>query len=63
MKVTVDWMRCDGNGVCAAEAPEVFDLDPDDNLVVLVEDPPEQLRPKLVAAAALCPKRAITIEG
>jgi ferredoxin len=62
MKVTVDWMRCDGNGVCAAEAPEVFDLDADDNLVVLVEEPPAELRPKLEAAAASCPKRAIIID-
>ncbi|MCW2494497.1 ferredoxin [Jatrophihabitans sp.] len=63
MKVTVDWSRCDGNGVCAAEAPEVFELDDADELTLLTAEPGEELRAKVGAAVAACPKRALGIEG
>lgn len=61
MMLTVDWLRCDGNGACAAEAPEVFDLDAEDNLVVLLAEPPAALRPQVEAAVAACPKRALAV--
>jgi ferredoxin len=41
--------------------PEVFEVRDDDFLYVLDEEPPEQLRDKVVAAANACPKTAITI--
>jgi ferredoxin len=63
MRILVDWSRCDGNGICAVEAPEAFQLDDDDELTLLQEEPAEELRPKVRAAADLCPKRAIAIEG
>jgi ferredoxin len=63
MRILVDWDRCDGNGICAVEAPEVFHLDDDDELTLLQEHPAEDLRSTAVAAAASCPKRAITIES
>jgi ferredoxin len=44
-------------------APEVFEVRDDDFLYVLQEEPDEALRPKVVEAAARCPKQAITIEG
>jgi ferredoxin len=61
MKLTVDWMRCEGNGACVAEAPEVFDLNDDDELTVLAEEPPERLRAQLNAAVSACPKRALAV--
>lgn len=61
MKLTVDWNLCDGNGNCTVEAPEVFQLNDDDELDVLIEEPGEDLRPKVEMAAASCPKRAIAI--
>jgi ferredoxin len=57
----VDFAACEGNGVCAVEAPEVFDLDDDDNLIVLEAAPDDVLRPKVEAAARACPKRAIVV--
>ncbi|MFF7475722.1 ferredoxin [Streptomyces sp. NPDC008092] len=57
----VNWNLCEGNGVCAAEAPEVFDLDDDDNLLILDEHPDDTLRTKVEAAASACPKRAISL--
>jgi ferredoxin len=63
MKVHVDWDLCDGNAVCTLEAPEVFEMDDDDYLQVLQEEPGEELRGRVQAAATICPKRAISIEG
>lgn len=62
MKIKVDWGRCEGNGACVVAAPELFDLDDDDNLVVFNETPPEELRKKLEEAVARCPKHALAIE-
>jgi ferredoxin len=62
MKIVVNWKLCEGNGVCAVEAPEVFDIGDDDNLVVLEEHPSEDRRLQVEAAARACPRRAIAIE-
>jgi ferredoxin len=61
MKVVVDWMRCDGNGACVVEAPQVFDLDDNDELVILQEEPAEDARGSVEAAVAACPKRALVL--
>ena len=45
-----------------AAAPEVFEVRDDDFLYVLQEEPSEELREKVEAAARSCPKTAITIE-
>ncbi|TML64576.1 MAG: ferredoxin [Actinobacteria bacterium] len=64
MRVVIDELRCDANGVCVSACPEVFALDDDDDKVrVLQEEPDESLREKLDLAALMCPKAAITIEG
>jgi ferredoxin len=61
MRVVVDFDQCESNALCMAAAPEVFEVRDDDFLYVLDEEPPEQLRDKVVAAANACPKTAITI--
>jgi ferredoxin len=53
---------CDGNGVCAGIAPDVFDIDDDLNLILLQEEPPEELRGQVQQAAISCPRLAISIE-
>lgn len=63
MRVVVEWARCEGNGQCAVEAPEVFELDAADNLTVLDEHPSEELRHKVELAVRSCPKRALSVEG
>jgi ferredoxin len=42
--------------------PEVFEVRSDGYLYILQEEPPEELRPKVVEAEGLCPTGAITIE-
>ncbi|MCP5026684.1 MAG: ferredoxin [Actinomycetia bacterium] len=63
MKVVVDYDLCESNAVCMAVAPEVFEVRDDDFLYILNENPPEEMRAKMAAAADRCPKQAITIEG
>lgn len=62
MRVIVDFDLCQGHGMCEGEAPEVFKLGDDGMLTVLQEEPPQELRDKLLAAEKYCPTMAITIE-
>ena len=63
LKVVVDMNVCQDHGQCVFAAPEVFELDDNGRLVVLVEEPDESLRPSVEDAADVCPVQAITIEG
>jgi ferredoxin len=63
MRVVVDFTLCESNALCVDAAPEVFEVRDDDLLYVLNEHPPEALRAKVQAAARVCPKQAIKIEG
>ncbi|MGW6555166.1 ferredoxin, partial [Streptomyces sp. NPDC055051] len=40
VRLSVDRERCIGAGMCAMTAPDVFDQDPDDGLVLLLEAEP-----------------------
>ena len=65
MRVVVDVDLCGGHGVCQGEAPEIFrvvDLPGGyAHVEVILERPPEELRPKAEAAARYCPNRVIQI--
>jgi ferredoxin len=64
MKVIVDLNLCDAHGDCVVEAPQVFDLGEEDEVVsVLDPEPGEDLREKVERAARACPVSAIRIEG
>ena len=62
MRVVVDYDLCESNALCMGVAPEVFEVRDDDNLYLLTENPPEELRDKVEQAVRLCPKAAISIE-
>ena len=62
MKVVVDYDLCEANAVCMEQAPEIFKVDENDNLHVLMDNPPEKLRKRLEAAVRLCPRQALSIE-
>jgi ferredoxin len=62
MRVVVDFDLCESNALCMGLAPEVFEVRDDDLLYVLDENPPEELRDKVMAAVRACPKNAISIE-
>jgi ferredoxin len=61
MKVVVDYDLCEANAVCMGIVPEVFRVEEDDTLTVLMENPPERLRAKVQEAVRLCPKQALSI--
>jgi ferredoxin len=62
MKVIVDMSICDLHGLCVEAAPEVFEIDDNGALQVLIEAPPEDLRTKVEKAVRECPTGAITIQ-
>ncbi|MEB3019591.1 ferredoxin [[Mycobacterium] crassicus] len=62
MKVTADQNICASSGQCVGFAPRVFDQrDEDGVVVVLDENPPEELADAVRQAAAVCPSGAIKI--
>jgi ferredoxin len=63
MKVTVDWDLCDGNGVCAIEAPSHFEMDDEDELHVLKEDVATEEVQNVESAVRVCPKRALALQS
>jgi ferredoxin len=62
VRVVVDWDLCESNGLCMAAAPEVFELQDDDTLLILQETPDESLRDKVADAIRTCPKQAISLQ-
>ena len=64
MKVTIDQDKCIASGQCVLSAADVFDQREEDGIVVLLDsDPPPARAGDVRRAAALCPARAIAVEG
>lgn len=59
MEVKVDFDRCEANGVCVGIAPEVFELDDDDQLIVRHPIAPDQ-EENVRTAIAQCPRAALS---
>lgn len=61
MRIVVDRLKCESNGLCVANVPDVFEIDDNDELVVLNEVPPADRRPALEIAVRMCPKQALSL--
>ena len=61
IKTSIDWDKCEGNGVCARVAPEIYSVDADGNSDVLMEEVPANLRAKAMLAMRQCPTQAISV--
>ncbi len=61
IKILVDYDLCEANARCMEVCPEVFQVDDDDNLNILIDAPDESLRAKLKEAERVCPRQAIQI--
>jgi ferredoxin len=62
MRVKADRGKCMGAGMCALNAPEVFDQDEDEGLVVVLDpEPAARHRNTVRDAVNLCPASAITM--
>ncbi|MFF9780587.1 ferredoxin [Streptomyces sp. NPDC013978] len=57
--IEVDEGRCDGFGFCEQAAPEVFGLDDDGVVTVLLDGIPDTLAEHAEAATRACPVAAL----
>lgn len=62
LRIRIDRDLCQGHGVCAGEAPEVFAVGKDQKVMLKVPRPPAELHDKVRAAAKYCPTRTIRLE-
>lgn len=62
MRVSVDPDLCEANGVCQALAGDVFSVDENDELTILISEIPAELAGRVRDAVACCPKMALRLE-
>lgn len=60
-QIHVEWDLCESYGVCVSAAPDVFDLDDDDNLIVLEQSPAEHQLAGVRDGVKRCPKKALSL--
>ncbi|WP_026917456.1 ferredoxin [Gordonia shandongensis] len=61
MRISCDYDLCESNAVCVGMAPDVFELDDDDNLLILQDDVDEARREEMRQVVASCPRSALSI--
>lgn len=61
MKIVVDRNRCEANQVCMRIAPEVFRVDENDQLHLLIEQVGPDLQERVARAVNVCPRQALTL--
>ena len=63
MRVVADLDLCQGHQMCQGEAPDVFAVDDDTDLVVVLQEhPDESLRSQVRSAVTYCPAMALALE-
>jgi|TARA_B100001123_G_scaffold143832_1_gene167199 ferredoxin len=62
MKIIVDFELCESNAICVDVAPEIFHINDEDELEILLEAPGERLRSRVEESVRLCPRQAISVE-
>ena len=63
MKISVDYARCEGHGLCADQAPDVFSLDDDGELTYRFDaaEVPDEHQVAARAAVNVCPVAALRV--
>ena len=62
MKVSVDFAKCTGLGICESMAPDIFEVDDDGKLLLLKDDITDDELQSVEEAVAGCPTEALRIE-
>ncbi|GAA2362478.1 ferredoxin [Nonomuraea africana] len=62
MRIKVDDLVCEANAVCMGLVPEVFEVDDDDQLHILLPEPPPEMLDRVRHAVRSCPKAALSLE-
>ncbi|EHK88054.1 ferredoxin [Saccharomonospora azurea] len=60
-RIELDRDRCEGHGLCEEIAPEIYRLDDDAELELLVDEVPPELLAKAEAGARVCPVAALRV--
>ncbi|KDE99296.1 ferredoxin [Mycolicibacterium sp. ELW1] len=60
MRVEVDRDRCEGNAVCVGIAPDLFELDDEDYVIVTKDPIPADQEALAEQSIAECPRAALT---
>jgi ferredoxin len=61
MRIVIDHSLCEGNAVCEALAPDIFEVGNDFQARLLTEEPDETRRKVVEQAVSGCPRLAITV--
>ena len=61
LRVRADYDLCEANAMCEALAPDVFEIDDDDNLQIADPTVTDENRSRVEQAVAACPKVALSI--
>ena len=62
MRLVVNRDLCESNAVCVRTAPDLFVIDENDKMRLLVEQPAGEQLEKARAAVRRCPRRALSLE-
>ena len=62
MKVSVDFAKCTGLGICESMAPNIFEVDDDGKLLLLKDDVTDDELQSVEEAVTGCPTEALRIE-
>ncbi|GED99604.1 ferredoxin [Gordonia spumicola] len=62
MRIKADFDLCESNAVCVGMAPDVFELDDNDYLVILSEEVDDARAEEMRQVVASCPRSALSIE-
>ena len=62
MKIIVNRDSCEGNAMCVKVAPEVFRVDDEDYVEVLMADPAPEYQARVREAVRRCPRNALALE-
>jgi len=61
MKIKVDYDLCESNALCEAMAPDVFEVDDNDDLQLKTDETTDQNIENVKRAVAACPRAAISL--
>lgn len=63
MEISVDRLLCEANAVCVGFAPDVFELDDDEELVIQAPNPSGEQVERVSLAVTACPKNALLMKS
>jgi ferredoxin len=61
LRISIDWTRCNGVGICESIAPDHFEVGDDGALMVRRVDVADAERESLDEAVRACPTMALTL--